>query len=475
MLLLEPGLRRDLWQAVGEVIENYVESVSTDRVAPPLDPDRLRSLLARFDFNSPTEPREAIEFAARNLRDHQVHVPHPRYFGMFNPAPATMGILGDALAAAFNPQLAVWSHNPFAVEVERHLVRAFAGKFGCDPDGVEGTLCAGGMEANHTAVLTALTRAYPRFTEEGVRSLDAEPVLYVTRESHDSFKKAARLCGLGTRAAVPVPTDRAGRMDPAALHDLIRRDRAEGRNPFMVVATIGTTAGGFVDPLEAIVDIAARAGLWCHTDAAWGGAAALVPELRHLVRGIERADSVTFDAHKWFSVPMGAGIYFTRHAGLLEKTFRVGDSYMPRDARHLDVTDPYAASMQWSRRFIGLKIFLPLAAAGWSGYEETIRHMTAMGALMKDKLEGSGWELVNESPLPLACFFDATRPDGRSAEYLQAVCDRVLASGQAWISMPRILGGQPALRACICNYRTEPGDIEFLVSVLDQARRAVAT
>src|SRR5205085_9439575 len=152
-----------------------------------------------------------------------------------------------------------------------------------------------------------------------------------------------------------------------------------GYLPFLVVATAGTTNAGVIDPLPQVAAVAHDHRLWYHVDAAWGGAAAFVPELRPLLAGIEEADSITFDAHKWLSVPMGAGLFLTRHPQALTRAFHTPTPYMPQEARHLDVVDPFDHSMQWSRRFIGLKVFLSLAVAGWEGYAFAIRHQTEMG------------------------------------------------------------------------------------------------
>ncbi|HYG63165.1 MAG TPA: aminotransferase class V-fold PLP-dependent enzyme, partial [Thermoanaerobaculia bacterium] len=379
MLMLDAETRDALWRRLIEAIEDYASRVGEARVAPELDPEAIRSLLAPFDFARPVEPLAALDFAVENLWRHQVHTPHPRYFGLFNPAPATMGIAGDALVAAFNPQLAAWSHSPFANEVENHLLRCLGERLGYDPARVEGTFCSGGAEANHTALLTAITRAFPEVGRRGLLALRSQPVVYATRETHDSIWKAARVSGLGTEAVHEVRIDAGRRMRADDLAARIREDREQGFAPFMVVATAGSTGAGVIDPLEELAEIADQERLWLHVDAAWGGGAALVPELRSRLAGIGRASSITFDAHKWLSVPMGAGVYLTRHAGILERTFRVAAGYMPREASALPVADPWAHTIQWSRRFTGLKLFLSLAVAGWSGYEEAIRHQTAMG------------------------------------------------------------------------------------------------
>jgi glutamate/tyrosine decarboxylase-like PLP-dependent enzyme len=468
--MLDAETRAQLWHKLVEAIEAYATKLETGRVTPPLEPGKLRALLARFDFSAPVDALEALDFVVEGLWKFQTHTPHPRYYGLFNPAPTTMGIAGDALVAAFNPQLAAWSHSPLAIEIEQHLVRAFGTRFGYDPAKTDGTFASGGMEANHTAVLTALVQAFPEFSSRGVRALAAQPVLYVSAEAHHSLLKAARLCGLGTDAVHAIPVDDSLRMEPEALEVRIAQDRNQGFAPFMVAATAGTTSAGAIDPLPAIAEVATREKLWLHVDAAWGGAAALVPELRPLLDGIECADSITFDAHKWLSVPMGAGIYLTRHTDILDRTFRVAQAYMPREAAGLDVVDPCMHSIQWSRRAIALKVFLSLAVAGWEGYATAIRHMVAIGALLREKLEASGWQVVNKTPLPLCCFIDRSHAEGRTAEFLHALAMQVVGSGKAWISTTRLAGSVPVLRACITNYRTKPEDIAALIAALEEAR-----
>jgi len=468
MLLLDEATRAALWRRLVEVVESHVEGVRSLPVAPRLDPGGLRAQLERATFETPMDALDALDLAVDGLRRHQVHTPHPRYYGLFNPAPATMSIAADALVAAFNPQIAAWSHSPFAAEVERHLVRAFGARLGYEE--TDGVFCSGGAEANHSALLAALCTAFPAFGERGLRALESQPVLYVSAEAHHSFLKAARLCGLGTAAVREVAVDAGLRMDVAALRARIAADRKDGQAPFLVVATAGTTGAGAIDPMAAIADVARAERLWLHADAAWGGAAALAPETRAALAGIERADSITIDAHKWLSVPMGAGMLLTRHLQVLERTFRVAAAYMPREADGLDVVDPYAHSMQWSRRFIGLKLFLTLAVAGWEGYARCVRDMAAAGHALRARLQRAGWTAVNETPLPLVCFVDGTHAAGASAEYLARVAASVLASGQAWLSTVTLAGSRPALRACITNHRTSAGDLDGLVDTLAAAR-----
>ena len=465
-LALDPDVRLQLWQKLSTEIERYLRLVPTAPVAPALDPAALRELLAPFDFAAPLTPAAAVQFATENLWRHQVHTPHPRYFGLFNPAPTTMGVAADALVAAFNPQIAAWSHSPFAAEVERHLVLAVAAKFGYDPATADGVFTSGGAEANHTALLCALTQAYPEYSAAGVRALPQPPAVYVSALSHHSIVKAARLCGLGTDSVRVLPVDGSLRLSPTRIAETMRRDRAAGFRPLMLVATLGTTATGTIDPIAALAGIAAAEGCWLHADAAWGGMAALVPELRPAIAGVERADSITFDAHKSLSVPMGAGMFLTRHPGILERTFRVGEDYMPRDAAALEgvPVDPFAHSMQWSRRFIGLKLFLSLAVAGWQGYEEVLRHQTEMGHELRRAAIADGWLVVNDTPLPLVCL--ARSPGGDPPEVTAALVRQAVGSGQVWVSAAALPGGRAAVRACITNFRTQPQDLAALLAHL---------
>jgi glutamate/tyrosine decarboxylase-like PLP-dependent enzyme len=363
----------------------------------------------------------------------------------------------------------VWKHNPFGTEVERRLMRELGSRFGYVPGDTDGIMCSGGSEANHTALLAALANAFPALDRDGMRALPAQPVFYVSAESHHSFHKASRLCGLGSRAVRQVEVNANLQMEAEALASAIREDRKDGFAPFLVVGTAGTTNAGAIDPLEKIAGIAARENLWFHADAAWGGAAALVPELRPLLAGIERADSITIDAHKWLCVPMGAGIFLTRHREALRRTFHISAAYVPPQAEGIQAADAYESSLQWSRRFIGLKLFLSLAVAGWEGYAATIRHMMEIGAQLRGELAAAQWEVVNSTPLPICCFRDATFPAG-SADHLESIVREVIASGKAWISTTRLQNRIPVLRACITSYRTNPDDLRILISALHDAR-----
>jgi aromatic-L-amino-acid/L-tryptophan decarboxylase len=462
----------DLDPVLGELAREIVRfegEVADLPVTPKVTPAEIRENLARFDFANPIPLDQLTGDVAELLRRWSLHVNHPRYFGLFNPTVRRAGVVADALVALYNPQLAAWPHAPIANEIERHVLGWFMRALGLDPTAGFATFTSGGQEANQTAVTVGLTNAFPGFGEHGVRALAGQPVFYTSAEAHHSFVKIAHLSGIGREAVRHVGVDKGLRLDVEDLERQIRADRAAGRQPFLIVGTAGTTAAGAIDPLGELAAIARRENLWFHADAAWGGAAVLAPTLRGHLAGLESADSITCDAHKWLSVPMGAGMFFTRHREPVLQAFRVeASSYVPPAVP--DTDDPYVTTVQWSRRFIGLKVFMTLAELGGDGMAQQIEHQASMGALLRERLTAAGWRLVNDSPLAIVCFTHPEIDAGRTTT--KAVIDRVVGRGQAWISEVRLSGPIVALRACITSHRTSEADIEILMDELERAIRA---
>jgi len=250
-------------------------------------------------------------------------------------------------------------------------------------------------------------------------------------------------------------------MDPDALSDAMKADRAQGCVPVMVAATAGTTNAGMIDPLSACGEIAHGWGLWYHVDAAWGGALIASDRLRSVLAGIELADSITIDAHKWFATTMGCGMYITRHAQVLSAAFQVSASYMPSNVLHLD---PYVTSVQWSRRFLGLRLFLSLAAAGWDGYSRHVERAIELIRLLKESLLADGWLIANNSSLAVLCI----QPPSGCGD-ARSIVGRVLASGRAWVSVA-VFEGREVIRACVTHGKTTPDDIWEVVDALRAAR-----
>jgi aromatic-L-amino-acid decarboxylase len=431
-------------------------AIANGPIVPAVSPSEIREYLgSRYDFTKPIALEDVVADVEQMLRTWQVHVTHPRYFGLFNPSVTLASVVADTLVAMYNPQLAAWRTSPAANEIERHVLRWLADKFGL-PSTAIANFTTGGAEANLSAVIVALTRAFPAYGERGLRCLSSSPTIYLTREAHHSFNKVAHMTGLGRCALRIVRADRDLRLDSEDLSRRIAEDRREGLTPLMVVGTAGTTSAGAIDPLPQLASLCRSENLWFHVDAAWGGAAIISPKLRDFVAGIEEADSITCDAHKWFSVPMGAGMFFCRHADAVKEAFHAEASYMPARTAG-PVLDPYTSSVQWSRRFIGLKLFLALAHNGESGYAAMVERQTQLGDILRTALRSAGWRILNNTPLPLVCF---TRDGLVTRKFLAALYERQIA----WMSEVELGGGAPAVRACITSLRTTESDLEWVVS-----------
>lgn len=458
------------------VMTELLRAIETDAaidrelsLLPEVTPEALRAdLRNRYDFRQGIPLDILTRDVGAALRDGTLLATHPRYFGLFNPSVLPSGVVADTLAAVYNPQLAAWSHAPLACEMERHALAALARLMGYDPDATAANFTSGGAEANLSGVLAALAHHFPEAAVGGLGGQVAPPAIYVTGESHHSFVKVARMTGLGTDALREVPVSHGFVMDVDALRTAIRRDRAGGRRPFFLVGTAGTTSSGAIDPLSALADVAASEGLWFHVDAAWGGTALLAPRLRPALAGIERADSVTWDAHKWMSVPMGAGMFFCRHPDAVGRAFAVSAGYMPPGAGGGSI-DPYHTTAQWSRRAIGLKVFMALANLGLEGYAAMVEGMTRRGDELRTLLRSAGWRIVNNTPLPTVCF--AHPALDRVPDWPDAILAEVYRRRRVWISKVLLGDRVPALRATVTSYRTVAADLDVLVEEVERARR----
>jgi glutamate/tyrosine decarboxylase-like PLP-dependent enzyme len=433
------------------------ERIAEGPVTPTLNLADFRSELADFDFRTPRPLGELLSWTIEKMEHGLVHVTHPRYFGLFNPAPTFPAQCADRIAGAFNPQLATSTTSPAATEIEAHVIRAVARRAGF-PDQAAGHFTSGGSEANYTALLCALTRATPEFATKGSRAFDGPPVFYVSQESHLAWLKIAHQAGIGRSAVRLVATDGFGCMDQNSLRDAIIGDRARGLVPIMIAATAGTTNAGMIDPLWACAKLARSNDLWYHVDAAWGGALIASDRRRKVLFGIERADSVTIDAHKWFATTMGCGMFITRHPQVLSSTFQVSTSFMPSNLPSLD---PYVTSIQWSRRFLGLRMFLSLAAAGWSGYAEHFERSIELAELLKYELIARGWSIANSSPLAVLC----VRPPAGLGD-IRSIVARLLASGRAWVAVASFEGSD-VIRACVTHGETTEQDVIELAYALE--------
>ncbi|MGA2366833.1 MAG: pyridoxal-dependent decarboxylase, partial [Steroidobacteraceae bacterium] len=367
------------------------ERIAHGSVVPTLDMVAFRQELAAFDFLTPRPIEPLLAWTVRQLEQGIVQMTHPRYFGLFNPAPTFASQCADRIAGAFNPQLASSGSSPAPVEIEAHVIRAIAARAGL-PAEASGHFATGGSEANFTALVCALTHAEPRFATDGVQAFAGPLAMYTSRGCHPAWFKIVHQAGIGRSGLRLIATDGTGRMDSNALAKAVAADLERGTVPVLISATAGTTAGGMIDPLARCAHVAREHGIWYHVDAAWGGAALSSERARGLLAGVELADSLTIDAHKWLATTMGCGMFITRYPAVLNEAFHVATEFMPSNASELD---PYLNSVQWSRRFMGLRLFLALGAAGWEGFGAHIDRAVQIIDYVKERLQSRGWTVVN--------------------------------------------------------------------------------
>lgn len=448
------------------LLEKLIEEIRTfynypTAVVPQVTASQIRQHLEQYNFSDPIDENTLFEDVTNMMRQWNVQISNPCYFGLFNPAPTSQAIVAEALVAAYNPQMAAWSHAPAANEIERHTLHYIASKLGFDSKELAANFTSGGSEANHSAVIVALAHHFPETLDKGIFALTKRPILYVSELAHNSFDKIIKHVGLGLDSLKIVATDTDLKLDINALQVAIEKDIAAGNQPFMVVGTAGTTSSGVIDSLEKLATICKQYQMWFHVDGAWGAAGIFSPALKPYLKGIEQADSITVDAHKWFNLTMGAGMFFTKHVAANKNAFNVRADYMPPS--ETDVTVPYLTTMQWSRRFIGLKLFMSLAAMGEQKFVEMIDHQTAMANYFRQKISQLGWQIVNDTPLPVVNFTHNFFRNHAIDTALAQIYDR----HQVWLSSVT-LRGQKVFRMCITNFKTTVKEVDILVEELEK-------
>lgn len=463
-------------RAAAELVIRIYGGLDDVRVSPARP---AREIAALFDAPLPErgEPLEAI------LREIEaVIVPHstlsltPRFFGYINSGGNQAAVVAELVAAAINQICARWHFAPAAAEVEQQVIRWLAEFIGYPAAG--GCLVSGGSAGNLIGLAVARQRVGP--FDAATLGMGAGPplVVYASTEAHASIPKAMALLGIGRAQlrAIPVGDDLA--IDVAALEKRIEEDRRSGAHPICVVGNAGTTNTGAIDPLDALADVCQRRGLWFHVDAAYGGPAAATRAAGPLFRGLERADSVVVNPHKWLYVPVEAAAFLIRDRGALRDTFRITADYLREDVEApLDFKDQ---GPQLSRSFRALKVWMTFKAYGARRLRAAIESNIAIMRDLGDRIDRSP-DLVRLAPVPLSVVCFQYRTDDPAVHgdrrYLDALNERLVAAierdGRVFLSGTTI-GGVRALRACSVNHRLVPADVGTLLAVVRELGRSLA-
>jgi glutamate/tyrosine decarboxylase-like PLP-dependent enzyme len=394
-------------------------------------------------------------------------VNHPRFLAFIPSAPTFLSVLGDLLCAGTNFFAGVWLEAAGPTEVELVVLDWFKELIGY-PRGAAGILTGGGSEANLTALVVARERL--AFADR------PRAILYLSGQRHWSVDRAARVIGLRPDQLRVIDSGNDFRLDPAALAAAVGADRAAGRQPWAVCANAGATNTGAIDPLAAIARVCFERQLWFHADAAYGWSAVLDPQEKPLLAGLEQADSITLDPHKWFGQTFEAGCVLVRDGPRLAQTFTLRPDYMQDVAPADDEVNFADCGIALTRRFRALKIWLSVKVLGLGWFRGLVRRCCRLADLAEALLRSSPhFEVLCPRQLSIVCFRhvpDGNRPRSESEEQKLdrlnlAIIDGVRATGRAFFSSTR-LGGRVALRLCFVNWRTTAGDVEEVLRLVEE-------
>lgn len=467
---LDPVDQDDLRRLAHRMIDDAFDDLASLRERPvwrPM-PDE-----ARAAFETPV-PRDGLGANAAYAQYRSVIDPylmgndHPRFWGWYMGAGTMMGALGAFLAAARNPNLAGGNHS--GGEVEKQVVRWCAELLGF-PAESGGLMVSGASMANLVGWTVARhVHAGVDVRAEGVAAAPRALVAYSSVEVHSCHARAAEMLGLGSRALRLVPTDSAYRIDLAALRRAIAEDRAAGKKPFLVVGNAGTINTGSVDDLDALADLCAEEGLWFHVDGAIGALVGLAPALAPLMRGIERADSVALDLHKWMHVPFEAGMAIVRNKAAHRATFATSPAYLAQASRGLAGGAEWRSNfgIELSRDFKALKVWLSWMERGVDAYGRMMQRNVDQARYLAERVEREPLlELLAPVVLDIVCF--RVRPDGWSEERIDALNKELLMRmHESGVAVPSYstLQGKYCLRVAIGNHRSRFEDFDLFVDTL---------
>jgi aromatic-L-amino-acid decarboxylase len=438
---------------------DYFARVGDLPVTPAVLPGDIRRRLPT-DPPAAGEPFDALFGDFRELiLPGMTHWNHPGWFAYFPGNNSPPSVLGEMLTAAMGAQCMSWATSPAATELEQVVTDWLRGMIGL-PAGFTGVI----QDTASTATLVALISARERAGN------DTALAVYASREAHSSVAKGARLAGYGTDRLRHIPVDAAFALDPAALERAIEADRAAGLTPACVVATIGSTSSTAIDPVEAIAAVCRRHGAWLHVDAAYAGSAAIVPELRPHFAGMEQADSVVFNPHKWLLTNFDCSAHFVRDVDALLRACRASPEYL-RTTHDAEVVNYRDWGIQLGRRFRALKLWFVIRSYGVEGLQAMIRRHVALARELAGWVgSDSRFELMAPVPFGLVCFRwrPADRPEPEIDRLNEALLDRVNASRRVHLTHTR-LGGRYVIRLVVGQRETGREHVEEAWRLIGEA------
>lgn len=466
-------LRRALHRAA-DMVADYLGGVGDSPVLPPVSPGEVASSLSPSPPASPEPLDRLLDDYGRLIEPNVTHWNHPGFLAYFAITGSGPGILGELLAAGLNVNAMLWRTSPAAVELEERVCDWLRQMMDLPPD-FRGHI----NDTASSSSLVALAAARHRLPLDiRVRGLagrsDLPPlVVYASDQAHSSIDKACIVLGLGQENVRRLPSDAAFRLSVPALAAALEEDRRAGRLPMAVVATVGTTSATSVDPVPEIADLCQRHGVWLHIDAAYAGSAAICPEYRAQMPGLERADSLVTNPHKWLFTPVDCSVLYVRDPALLRAAFSLVPEYLRTDEP--GVTNLMDLGFQLGRRFRALKLWMVIRAFGVEGLRQRIRAHCAMARNFAARVEADpGFELAAPVPFSTVCFRALTPGSDGAAQdrFNQRLLARVNAAGPFFLSHTA-LAGRHTLRVAIGNLRTAPEHLDALWRLLVETAAAL--
>jgi aromatic-L-amino-acid decarboxylase len=459
-------------RALIEWIGRYLSEVEDYPVLSPVQPGVVRSALPTTPPTSGAPFAELMAEFERSVLPGVTHWNHPGFFAYFAISGSGPGILAELLTAALNINGMLWRTSPAATELEEVVLDWLRQMLGL-PAGLFGIICDTASISTMLS-LAAAREAQPDLMvrERGLAGRPDLPTLrvYTSAQSHSSVDKGAISLGFGHDNIVHVEVDGDWRMRPDALAAAIARDRLRGCRPVAVVATVGTTGTSSIDPVPEIADVCQREGLWLHVDASYAGIAAIVPEMREVLAGVERADSLVVNPHKWLFTPVDCSALYTRRPEVLRRAFSLVPDYLQTSAP-TDVVNYMDYGVQLGRRFRALKLWAVLRVFGTNGLIERVRYHCELAREFASWVDAApDWERVAPVPFSLVCFRHVPpglAPDATDAHNAE-ILERVNASGRVYLSHTK-LNGRFVLRLAIGNIRTERRHVAMAWDLLRQA------
>ncbi len=480
---MSPEEFRRFGHEVVDWIANYLARPEDYPVLAQVEPGQLRSQLPASPPERGEPMRAILEDFERLVVPAVTHWNHPSFFAYFATSASAPGILGEMLAAAFDAKAMLWRTSPASTELEEVALDWLRQLMGL-PAEFGGIIYDTASVATMHAVAAAREALSLRVREDGMSGRADLPLLrvYASEQSHSSVEKSLIALGLGQRSLVKVPADAEFRMDAEALARLIEEDRRAGRLPFCVVATVGTTSTTSVDPVPAIADVCGREGLWLHVDAAYAGSAAVVPEMRHVLAGCERADSLVTNPHKWLFTPFDLSALYCRRLDVLRRAFALTPEYL-RTPEAEAVRNGSDYGVQLGRRFRALKLWMILRYFGHEGLAARIREHCRLAREFAGWVkESEDWELLAAVPFSLVCFRARPRLEGEAedsrAARLDVVNERLMnavnATGEAFLSHTK-LDGVFTLRLAVGNIRTSGQHVRRAWELLNEKLKELSS